>query len=178
MVDSRPADRGDKHIVCGTDRIMERSEAASRRPPRDAVQAVEFLDSNAGEPVIGLGQWMMSPETMIQHFNMGYSFADIMDEPRLLVRDEEATLHSLAGGLNTIIEVYDVGANEIVTFQPSRLTPSRSRWIIRYPNGMYGAALETDAVGNGPEVLPDRGREEVQREPTRPDEAQGAGHYT
>ena len=96
-------------------------------PHEMLAQAVEFLDSNAGEPVIGLGQWMMSPETMIQNFNMGYNFADIMDEPRLLVRDEEATLHSLAGGLNTTIEVYDVGVNEIVTFQPCSSTPSRTR---------------------------------------------------
>ena len=57
----------------------------------------------------------MTPETMIQHFNMGYNFNDIMDEPRLLLCDEEATLHSLAGGLHTTSEVYDVGANEIVT---------------------------------------------------------------
>ena len=115
---------------------------------------------------------------MIQHFNMGYNFKDIMDEPRLLLRDEEATLHSLAGGLNTAIEVYDVGANEIVTFQPSKSTPSRTRWIIRHPNGMYGAALERDAEGPGPVVQPDLGREDIQRESTRPGEAQGAGHYT
>ena len=109
---------------------------------------------------------MMSPETMIQHFNMGYNFTDTMDEPRLLIRDEENSLHSLVGGLDTSIEVYEVGANEIVTFQPSRSTPSRKRWIVRYPNGMYGAALERDAVETGPEVLPDWGREDIQREPT------------
>ena len=89
---------------------------SAEAPHEMLAQAVEYLDSNSGVPVIGLGQWMMSPETMIQHFNMGYNFTDIMDEPRLLIRDEEATLHSLAGGLSTAIEVYDVGANEIVAF--------------------------------------------------------------
>ena len=101
-------------------------------------QAVGYLDSKTEEPIIGLEQWMMSPETMIQHFNMGYSFTDIMKESRLLLRDEEATVHSLAGELNTAIELYDVGANETVAFQPSRATPSRTRWIIRYSNGMCG----------------------------------------
>ena len=147
-------------------------------PHEMLAQAIEYLDANAGEAVIGLGQWMMSPETMIQHFNMGYNYRDIMEEPRLLIRDEEAALHSLAGGLNTTIEVYDVGANEIVKFQPSGSAPTRTRWIVRYPNGMYGAALDRNAEGTGPEVPNDRGREEVQQEPTVPQEAQGAGHYT
>ena len=141
-------------------------------------QAVEYLDSNTDEPIIGLRQCMMSPQTMLQHYNMGFSFDDIMDEPRLLLRDEEATLHSLAGGLNTVIDVYDVGAKEIVTFRPNRDTPTSTRWIVRYPNGTYGAALDREAMGSGPAVPQDRDREEVQREPTRPGEAQGAGHYT
>ena len=59
-------------------------------PHEMLAQAIEYLDANAGEACIGLGQWMMSPETMIQHFNMGYNYSDIMEEPRLLIRDEEA----------------------------------------------------------------------------------------
>ena len=39
-------------------------------PHEMLAQAIEYLDANAGEAVIGLGQWMMSPETMIQHFNI------------------------------------------------------------------------------------------------------------
>ena len=43
---------------------------------------------------------------------------------------------------------------------------------------MYGAALEREAVGQGPGPAQGKAREEAQREPTRPGEAQGAGHYT
>ena len=55
--------------------------------------------------------------------------------PRLLLGDEEIALHGLAGGLDSVIDVYDVTANEIVTFG-STTFPSRARWIVRYPNGM------------------------------------------
>ena len=84
---------------------------------------------------------------------MGVNLDDIIHEPRLRMRDEEATLHGLAGGLNTIIEVYDVGANVIVTHWPSRPTPNRARWIVRYPNGSYSASLsrEADRAGPGPD---------------------------
>ena len=74
--------------------------------------------------------------------------------------------------------MYGVGANEIVTFRPSRPTPNITRWIIRYLNGTYGAALARDIVGSGPGPLPDWPWEELLREITRPGEAQGAGHYT
>ena len=63
-------------------------------------QAIEYLDFNTGEPTVGFGQWMLSPQTMNQHFSMGVSLDDILDDPRLLLRDEEAALHSLVGGLN------------------------------------------------------------------------------
>ena len=43
---------------------------------------------------------------------------------------------------------------------------------------MYGAGLARDVEGPGPGPLQDRVREEVQRNPKRPGEAQGAGHYT
>ena len=115
----------------------------------------------------------MSPETMIRHFSMGVSFEDISEDPRLLLRDEEAALHSLAGGLNIVIDVYDVGANEIVTFSPSRRTPNRTRWIIRYPNGMFGAARERDAVGQEPGPAQDRDREEYRE--NRSDQAKRKG---
>ena len=78
--------------------------------------AIEYLDSSAAEPVIGLGQWVLSPQTMVRHFRRGANLGDILQEPRLLRRDEEATLHGLAGGLDTVIDMYDVGANKIVTF--------------------------------------------------------------
>ena len=121
--------------------------------------AIEYLDSNATEPVIGLGQWILSPQTMVRHFQRGANLDNILQEPRLFRRDEEATLHGLAGGLDTVIDVYDVGANEIVTFRPSRATPNSSRWIIRYPNGTYGAVLTRDMDGAGFGPLQDRGRD-------------------
>ena len=96
---------------------------------------------------------------MVRHFRKGANPDNILQEPRPLRRDEEATLHGLAGGLDTVIDVYDVGANEIVTFRPSRATPNSSRWIIRYPNGTYGAALTRDMDGAGLGPLQDRGRD-------------------
>ena len=39
--------------------------------------AIEYLDSSAAEPVIGLGQWILSPQRMVRHFRRGVNLDDI-----------------------------------------------------------------------------------------------------
>ena len=59
-------------------------------------------------------------------------------------------------------------------------SPSRARWIVRYPNGMYGASLREglDDQLPGPGPAEDRPREPPPSDPDRPAGAHGAGHYT
>ena len=102
---------------------------------------------------------------------------DMEAYPRLLLGDEEIALHGLAGGLDSVINVYDVTANEIVTFG-STTSPSIARWIVRYPNGTYGASLLDGVDDQLPGPPADRPKEQSLREPYRPEGAQGAGHYT
>ena len=71
---------------------------------------------------------------------MQHTHLEIASFPRHLLGEEEAALHGLAGGLDTVIEVYDATANEIVTYGTAT-SPTRARWIVRYPNGTYGASL-------------------------------------
>ena len=54
-------------------------------------QAIDCPDSNTSEPIIGLGQWLLSPQTTVQQFRMGVNLDNIMQEPRLLLRNEEGT---------------------------------------------------------------------------------------
>ena len=104
---------------------------------------------------------------------------EIASFPRHILGEEEAALHGLAGGLDTVIEVYDATANEIVTYG-AETSPTRTRWLVRYPNGTYGASLiiGVDDQLPGPGPAEDRPREPPPSEPDRPDDAQGAGHYT
>ena len=55
-----------------------------------------------------------------------------------------------ARSLNTSIDVYDVGANEIVPFRPNIPTPNNARWIVRNPTGTNGDSLAREVVGAGP----------------------------
>ena len=73
--------------------------------------------------------------------------------PRLLLGDEEAALHALAGGLDTIIEVFDVTTNETVSFG-SATTPTRVRWIVRYSNGTNKASLVEGSDSQQPDRQP------------------------
>ena len=102
---------------------------------------------------------------------------DMAAYPRLLLGDEEIALHGLAGGLDSVIDVYDVTSNEIVTFG-STTSPPRARWIVRYPNETYGESLLEGIDDQLPGHPADRPRELPLREPKRPEGAQGAGHYT
>ena len=142
-------------------------------------RAAEYMYANEAEQVIRIGRTIMTPANLVEQFQMQHTLFDITAFPRHLLGEKEAALHGLAGGLDTVIEVYDATANEIVTYGATT-SPTRARWIVRYPNGTYGASLcrGLDDQLPGPGPAEDRPREPPPSEPDRPDEAQGAGYYT
>ena len=102
--------------------------------------ATEHMYANEVEQVIRIGGMTTTTASLVEQFQMQHTLFEMAAYPRLLLGEEEAALHGLAGGLDTVIEVYDATANEIVTFGAPTL-PSKARWIVRYPNGTYGASL-------------------------------------
>ena len=73
--------------------------------------------------------------------------------------------------------LFHISTNEIVTFG-SLTYPTRERWIVRHPNGMYGPSPVEGRDYQQPGPACDRSKKPPPSEPGRPDEAQGAGHYT
>ena len=142
-------------------------------------RAAEYMYANEEEQVIRIGGLTTTPASLVEQFQMQHTLYEMAAFPRHLLGEEEAALHGLAGGLDTVIEVYDATANKIVTFG-APTSPSRARWIVRYPNGTYGASLREglDDQLPGPGPTEDRPREPPSSEPDRPDGAQGAGFYT
>ena len=139
-------------------------------------RAAEYMYANE-EVVIRIGATTITPSSLVQQFRMNQALFDMTANPRLMLGEEEVALHGLAGGLDTVIEVYDVTANELVTFGTTT-SPTRTRWIVRYPNGTYGTSLREGIDIQLPGPSDDRPRESPPREPDRPVGAQGAGHYT
>ena len=142
-------------------------------------RAAEFMYANEDEPVIRIGRNITTPANMVEQLQMHHTLLEMAAFPRHLLGEEEAALHGLAGGLDTVIEVYDATANEIV-MHGATTSPTRARWIVRYPNGTYGASLcnGTDDQLPGPGPAEDRPREPPPSEQDKPDEAQEAGYYT
>ena len=103
-------------------------------------RAAKYMYANEEELVIRIGGTTITPFSLVGRFRMNQTLFDMAAYPRLLLGDEEVALHGLAGGLDSMIDVYDVTANEIVTFGAAA-SPSSARWIVRYPNGTYGVCL-------------------------------------
>ena len=123
-------------------------------------RAAEFMYANEDEQVIRIGRNISTPANIVEQLQMHHTLLEMAVFPRHLLDDEEAALHGLAGGLDTVIEVYDATVNEIVMYGATT-SPTRARWIVRYPNGTYGASLcnGTDDQLPGPGPAEDRPRE-------------------
>ena len=102
-------------------------------------RAAEYMYANEVERVIRIGGMTTTLASLVEQFQMQHTLFEMAAYPRLLLGKEKAALHGLAGGLDTVIEVYDATANEMVTFR-APTSPSRARWIVRYPNGTPGPA--------------------------------------
>ena len=100
--------------------------------------------ANEEEMVIAIRRWTITPAVLIQQFRTTHTLYECAANPRMLLGDKEAALHGLAGGLDTIIEVLDVAANEIITFG-SATSPTRAQWIVLYPNWTHKLALSKKA---------------------------------
>ena len=132
--------------------------------------ATEYMYANEVEQVIRIGGMTTTTASLWSDSRCStHTLFEMAAYPRLLLGEEEAALHGLAGGLDTVIVVYDATANEIVTFG-APTSPSRARWIVRYPNGTYGASLREglDDQLSGPGPAEDRPREPPPSEPDRP----------
>ena len=123
-------------------------------------RAAEYMYANEEEQVIKIGRTTTTPASLVEQLQMQHTLLEIASFPRHILGEEEAALHGLAGGLDTVIEVYDATANEIVTYG-AETSPTRARWLVRYPNGTYGASLivGVDDQLPGPGPAEDRPRE-------------------
>ena len=123
-------------------------------------RAAEYMYANEEEQVIKIGRTTTTPARLVEQLQMQHTLLEIASFPRHILGEEEAALHGLAGGLDTVIEVYDATANEIVTYG-TETSPTRTRWLVRYPNGTYGASLiiGVDDQLPGPGPAEDRPRE-------------------
>ena len=140
-------------------------------------RAAEHMGANDQELIIRIGPETVTPAALRSRLRMVHGWMDVMDNPRLILTDEEYALHGLAGGLDTLLQVYDVQAGDIVTYG-QETSPMRARWIVRYPDGAYGACLVEGTPEGQPGPAEDRPREPPPSEPERPEDAQGDGHYT
>ena len=76
-------------------------------------RAAEYMYANEEEPVIRIGALTTTPASLVEQFQMQHTLYEMAAFPRHLLGEEEAALHGLAGGLDTVVEVYDATAKKL-----------------------------------------------------------------